>query len=72
MTESPDRTPGTDGEDFARKASEARPGLLREYWAFLREEKKWWLAPLLISLLVAMGFVVIGGSSIAPLIYALF
>jgi len=47
--------------------------LLKEFLQFCKQEKKWWLAPLLVLLLV-LGIIVIFASStaIAPLIYSIF
>jgi type IV secretory pathway TrbL component len=47
--------------------------LLSEFWAFMRMQKKWWLAPLIL-VLVLMGLLIIltEGSALAPFIYALF
>ena len=47
--------------------------LLGEFWAFMRMQKKWWLAPLII-VLIFMGMLVIltEGSALAPFIYAIF
>ena len=72
MTE---RTPSTESitsSDFARQAEKARTGVVGEYLQFLKSEKKWWLAPILFSLLLAAAFVILGGTAAAPLIYALF
>jgi competence protein ComGC len=47
--------------------------VVREFWAFLRERKKYWLAPILIVLLLLSVLIVAtAGSSLAPFIYALF
>ena len=47
--------------------------LLKELWVFMRMQKKWWLAPLIV-ILVLMGVLIIltEGSALAPFIYALF
>jgi hypothetical protein len=47
--------------------------LLKEFFLFLKQEKKWWLVPLL-AVLLALGtlLVLAQGSSIAPFIYTLF
>jgi hypothetical protein len=47
--------------------------LLGEFWAFMRMQKKWWLAPLIV-ILILMGILIIltEGSAIAPFIYAIF
>ncbi len=47
--------------------------LIRDLWGFLRERKKFWLAPILVVLLVLGGLLVLAqGSAIAPFIYTLF
>ncbi|HWZ70539.1 MAG TPA: DUF5989 family protein [Casimicrobiaceae bacterium] len=58
--------------DFARKASGAQTGFLYELWLFLRANRKWWLAPLLVILLVFGVLVMLGETSVAPFIYTLF
>lgn len=59
-------------ETLARKAGKKQTSLLGEYWTLLSEERKWWLAPILIVLLAIGAFVVLGGTSVAPFIYTLF
>jgi hypothetical protein len=61
-----------DGEDFAAEASGERVGLVAEFWSFLVQNKKWWLAPIVIATLALGGLVVLGGSAAAPFIYTLF
>ena len=47
--------------------------LLADLWGFMRERKKFWLAPVIIALALIGGLLVFAeGSAIAPLIYALF
>ncbi|WP_443029059.1 DUF5989 family protein [Spirulina sp. CS-785/01] len=47
--------------------------LIQDLWAFLRERKKYWLAPLIISLVLLGGLIIFTqGSAIAPFIYTLF
>ena len=68
MTESPD-----DPKDFAAQAAEGESaGLLREVFDFLKDNKKWWLAPILISVLGLGLLVLLGESAAAPFIYTLF
>ena len=45
--------------------------LFREFTAFSRESKSYWLIPLIIALGVA-GLLVVAGQAAAPLIYTLF
>ena len=47
--------------------------ILIDLWLFLKERKKFWLAPIIIILLLLGFLIVIGGSSVfAPYIYTLF
>ena len=59
--------------DFEKAASQrSRGGFLGEFWGFLRENKKWWLVPILITLLIFGLLVVLSGTGLAPFIYTLF
>jgi Family of unknown function (DUF5989) len=47
--------------------------ILREFWSFLRVRKKWWLAPVVMLLLIlGLILVVSESSALAPFIYSLF
>ena len=47
--------------------------LVREFWQFLRERKKWWLTPVIVVLLlVGLLIFLTSGSAVAPFIYTLF
>ena len=47
--------------------------LLRDLWAFLRVRKKFWLAPIIIVLVLLGALIVLAqGSVVAPFIYTLF
>jgi len=47
--------------------------LLKDLWGFMKERKKFWLAPIIIILLL-LGILVVfaQGSAMAPFIYTLF
>jgi len=46
---------------------------LTDIWLFMKERKKFWLAPIIIILLLFGLLIVFGGSSaVAPFIYTLF
>jgi competence protein ComGC len=46
---------------------------LKEFWAFLRTRKKYWLVPILVILLIVGALLVLAqGSAVAPFIYTLF
>ena len=47
--------------------------LLKDLWAFMRERKKFWLAPIILVLLLLGALIVLGqGSAVAPFIYTIF
>ena len=47
--------------------------VLKDFWGFLKERKKWWLGPI-IAVLLLMGILIIfaESSALAPFIYTLF
>jgi hypothetical protein len=46
---------------------------IAELWRFLRARKKFWLLPILLSMVMLGGLVIlIKGSAIAPFIYTMF
>lgn len=47
--------------------------LLKDLWAFMKVRKKFWLAPIIIVLLLLGALIVLSqGSVIAPFIYTMF
>jgi len=47
--------------------------LIKDLWAFMRVRKKFWLAPIIIVLLLLGALIVLSqGSAVAPFIYTLF
>jgi hypothetical protein len=51
----------------------AKSRVVREFWTFLKHEKKYWLAPIaLIIVLFGLLLVFAQGSVMAPFIYTLF
>ena len=47
--------------------------ILKDLWLFMKERKKFWLAPIIIILLL-LGVLIVfsSGSALAPFIYTLF
>ncbi len=46
---------------------------LKDLWLFMKERKKFWLAPIVLVLLILGALIVFGGgSAVAPFIYTLF
>ena len=58
--------------DFAAQAELPPRSFLGELWDFTRFNKKWWLTPLILVLLLLGALIAIGGTSAAPFIYTLF
>lgn len=47
--------------------------LITELWDFLSERKKWWLAPIILVMVVVGALLVFAqGSALAPFIYTIF
>ena len=58
--------------EFETAAKEERKSFLREYMDFLIADKKYWMIPLSIVLLLLALVVVLGSTAAAPFIYTLF
>ncbi|MCX6136006.1 MAG: DUF5989 family protein [Ignavibacteriales bacterium] len=51
----------------------AKIRIIAEYFSFLKENKKWWLFPIVIALvLLGLLIVLTKGSALAPFIYTIF
>ena len=59
-------------EGFHTLAEKKSPGLAVEFLDFLRHNKKWWLTPIIVCLLLLGILVILGGTGAAPFIYTLF
>ena len=59
-------------KDFHQQAQGDRSGIASEFWDFLKHNKKWWLLPIVIAILLLGALVFLGGSGAAPFIYTLF
>jgi len=47
--------------------------LISELWQFMRVRKKWWLGPIVVTLVLLSALIVFAqGSAVAPFIYTLF
>ena len=58
--------------DFVSQAEEQPVGIIREFWDFLIPNKKWWLDPIILVLLLLGALLILGGTAAAPFIYTLF
>jgi len=57
--------------NFANQANQQSHNLVREFTEFLSENKKWWLMPIIIALLIFSALFILS-PTIAPFIYRLF
>lgn len=60
-------------DDFAKQAAGPRQGtVVSEMFTFMKENKKWWLLPIVVAVLLLGTLVLLGGTAAAPFIYTLF
>ena len=59
-------------QEFHEAGRQPPPGVVREFFLFLRSNKKFWLLPLLSALLLIGLVAFLGGTAAAPFIYSLF
>ena len=65
----PETTEPPAGDDFARQAGEKPPGLIAEFVDFLIHNKKWWLTPIILVLLLLGLLAIFSSGPAAPFIY---
>lgn len=58
--------------EFAQLAEAEQIGFFAEFWEFLKYNKKWWMTPLILAILVLGVLVAVSATGAAPFIYALF
>jgi hypothetical protein len=61
-----------EDKEFLAQVGRARSSFAGEVVGFLRTQKKWWLAPIVLSIVVLGMLVILGGTGVAPFIYTLF
>jgi len=57
---------------FAEAADQQQIGIVREFWDFLLHNKKWWITPIVLVLLLVGLLVALSSTAAAPFIYTLF
>ena len=58
--------------EFLTQSQRRRSSLPRELYRLLRDNKKWWLTPIVLMMLLLGLLSLFAGSSVAPFIYTLF
>lgn len=61
-----------DDKDFANLAKRSSGGVIGEFWYFLRHNKKWWLTPIVLVMVLLSLLIFLSATGAAPLIYTLF
>ena len=55
------------------RTTSSRMSIFGELWSFMKVRKKWWLGPIVLTMLLLSALIVLTeGSAVAPFIYALF
>lgn len=61
-----------DKNEFESARHSAGRNMFSELWGFLANNKKWWLGPIILLLIIFGFLIVLGGTAAAPFIYTLF
>lgn len=62
----------TNSNEFAQGAQTRRASFFSDYIYFLKNNKKWWMLPLLLILLGFGSLMILSATGAAPFIYTLF
>jgi len=68
MSQEPDKQ---QVNEFEAESQRKRTGLVREFIDFLKHNKKWWLTPIILIILL-VGLMIVSMGGVGPFIYALF
>jgi hypothetical protein len=58
--------------EFEQQADQGQATILGEFFDFLLHNKKWWLTPIVLVILIVGLLTVLGSSAAAPFIYTLY
>jgi hypothetical protein len=61
-----------DVRQFERLAGQPSPGIVVEFLDFLAQNKKWWLIPIVMALVLVGLMAVLGSTGAGPFVYTLF
>ena len=56
----------------AEKKRPRRSTLAGEFWRFLKQNKKWWLIPVILVFLLLAGIAILSATGVAPVMYTIF
>ena len=64
--------PTESKSEFEKLGRDKQLNILQEFAHFLNENKKWWLAPIVVALAIVGVLAVLASTGAAPFIYTLF
>ena len=59
-------------DDFEKASQQKQGNLLSEFMGFLKQNKKFWLLPLILVMLALAALLILSSTAAAPFIYTLF
>jgi hypothetical protein len=62
----------SERSEFEKAGSETKASLVGDLLAFVGQNKKWWLLPIVTVMLTLAALAIFAGSAAAPFIYTLF
>jgi hypothetical protein len=67
-----EQDPRSRADEFRDGATESPTNIVREFWDFLKYNKKWWLLPILVLFGLMGLLIVLGQFGLAPFVYPFF
>jgi hypothetical protein len=64
--------PGRQADNFQRQAEQTSPGLVWEFIDFVLHNKKWWLIPIVVVLLILGALVALQATGVGWALYTVF
>jgi len=61
-----------DPRRFEQLAEEAQQSFVKEVWYLIASDKRWWLAPIVVAILILGVLVMLLSTGVGPFIYTLF
>ena len=72
MTKPSDQRKTSAADEFQQAGQQESLNLVQEFLLFVRENKKWWLIPILLVFGLVSLLVMFGSTGAAPFVYTLF
>lgn len=72
MPQEQNSDPTDKASEFEQAGQEKDLSIVQEFYLFIKENKKWWMLPIVLALGVMGLLVALGSTGAAPFIYTLF